>query len=186
MMNDYKKIAHEKYMQRKKIIIEEDEKQKKILEEEQKRIEEEQKRIRVYIQTQITIIEDSILTFNSDKDDDNILLIITNIIASIENIIDIIGETEKQIIISQIINFTNEVDKMNISRPKSINTIKIVNLLSKGFRKIYDLLGLDAEIITLDTDDDELIARNLARPPHLAGAAQAAIDRAKYVSSLKK
>ena len=191
-MEDYKKIAHMKYLEKQKIVIEEKEKIKRILEEEQRKKEEEIKRKleeellkQKYIDSQIRIIEESILSFENDKDDDNIMLIITNIIASIENIINIIEIKQKEMIIQKIIDFTNQIDKLNISRPKNINTISNVKILADGFKKIYQLLELDVEIITLDTDEDEYIARNLARPSHLANASNAAIERAKKLNKKK-
>lgn len=188
-MEDYKKIAQLKYLQKHKIKIDEELTLQKLLEEEQKKkddeikkqLEEEIKK-QIYIQSQICIIDESILTFDNDKTDDNIMLIITNIISSLDNIITLLENTQKQNIINKIVDFTNQIDKMNASRPKSTNTIANVKVLSKGFMKIYELLGLDVEIITLDTERDEDIARNLARPSHLAGAANAAIERAKKLS----
>jgi len=192
-MEDYKKTAQLKYLQKRKIIIDEEQTLQREKEEEQKKKDEEIKRLQEvelkkqeYIQSQICIIDESILTFNVDKTDDNIMLIITNIFSSIENIIKIVSDVQKQTIISKIIEFTTRVDEMNASRPKNINTILNVKTLSKGFMKIYELLGMDVEIVTLDTENDEDIARNLARPPHLAGAANAAIERAKKIAASKK
>ena len=114
------------------------------------------------------------------------MLIITNIFSSIENIIKIVSDVQKQTVITKIIEFTTRVNEMNGSRPKNINTILNVKALSKGFMKIYELLGLDVEIVTLDTENDEDMARNLARPSHLAGAANAAAERAKRLATTKK
>ena len=192
-MEDYKKKAQQKFLQKQKIIIDEEATLQKVLDEEKKKKEEENKRQQEeenkkqkYIQSQTSIINESILTFENDKTDDNIMLIITNIISSIENIISLIENTQKQNIIAKIVDFTTQIDKMNACRPRNINTIANVKTLSKGFMKIYEMLGLDVEIITLDTENDEDIARNLARPPHLAGAAAAAIERAKKMSSSTK
>ena len=74
---------------------------------------------------------------------------------------------------------THLINTANTSRPKNISTVKTVKELAKGFQQIYDILELQVVIETVDTDDDALIARELSRPTHLAGAARAAMERAK-------
>jgi hypothetical protein len=185
-MEDYKQRAQQKYLEKRKIIIEEEMLiQKKIgeerirKEEELRKIQEKELQKQQYIESQITIIDESIMTFQYDNTDDNIMLIITNIISSLDCIMELVDNIQKQYIIDKIVDFTNQVDSMNTTRPKSINTIANVKILSNAFIKIYEKLGLDVEIITMDTEEDANIARNLARPTHLAGAAIAAIERAK-------
>jgi hypothetical protein len=185
-MEDYKEIARKRYLERQHIIAVEKEKLQKILDEEKKKKDEEIKRKveeenkkQEYITSQISIIDSSILTFETDKTDDNIMLILICIISCLENIIHIIDDIQKQNIIEKIMNFTIRIDETNLNRKKSINTISNVKMLGETFKKIYELLNMDVEIVTLDTEDDEYIAKNLSRPQHLAGAADAAILRAK-------
>lgn len=183
-MEDYKLLAHQKYLHKKKIIEEEQEKERKLKEEEELRKSEEIRRQQeaeekkeAYIQSQILIINESIDFYDKDDTDDNLLLIIINIYSSLENIINIVSNKDKQNIIISIINLTNKVDTLNKQRPKSIDTIKNVNILSDGFKRIYNLLNLDVDIITLDTEKDAEIARNLAKPTHLRLAGEYAVKR---------
>lgn len=183
-MDDYKQLAHQKYLQKKK-EEEEKERQQKMLEDEEiqrieiekKKKQEEEDRKRIYLLTQIMIIEDSINSFTNETSDDNILLIITNIYSSIENIQNQMSQEDKEKIIKLVIDFTNKVDEQKKDRPNGINTIKVVNTLAEGFRKIYTLLELDVEIKTIDTSKDEEIAQNLAKPIHLQKAGKLAFNR---------
>jgi hypothetical protein len=176
-MEDYKQLAHQKFLQKKKA---EEEGEKKILEELRKRKEDEDKKIleelkkrkededkkELYIQNQLFIISDTIDSYTDNTSDDDLLLLITNIYSSIENIKDIMSFYHKNKIIEQVINFTNKIDKLNKERPKHINTIKNVNILSEAFQKIYILLGVNVEI-----------ARNLSKPIHLRKAGESAFKR---------
>lgn len=183
-MEDYKLLAHQKYLYKKKATEEEQEKQRKIKEEKEikeleeiRRQQEEEDKKEAYIQSQILIINESIYSYDKDDTDDNLLLILINIYSSLENIIDIISVSDKENIIMSVVNFTNKVDTLNKQRPKSINTIKNVNTLSDGFKRIYNLLNLDVDIITLDTENDAEIARNLAKPTHLRLVGEYAFKR---------
>jgi hypothetical protein len=160
-MDDYRKLAQEKYLQQKKIKIEADDICAKQAEEKLNKLKEEHTKCQVYIQSQMLIIDESIESFSVDKTDDNIMLILTIIKACIENIQDKISEDDKKILINQVLKFTSVVDNNNYTRPKGINTIANVNILKNGFEQIYSLLNLDVDIQTLDTDNDEKIARDL-------------------------
>jgi hypothetical protein len=167
-MEDYRKLAQERYLKQKHIKIEEDEEASKIAELAAKEAEEKliklkeaQIKKQVYIQSQMLIIDEAIGYFETDKTDDNIMLILTIIKASIENIQDLISDDERKILIDQVIKFTNKVDAMNQKRPPGLNTIANVKILKEGFEQIYSLLKLDVDIQTLDTDDDLKIANNL-------------------------
>ena len=127
------------------------------------KIRVEQTKKQVYMQSQLLIIDESIESFKSDKTDDNIMLILTIINGSIENIQKIIGNDEKKILLEQILKFTAEVDKNNTKRPKGVNTIANVKILKEGFTQIYDMLNLNINIQTLDTDNDEKIANELEK-----------------------
>ena len=188
-MDDYRKKAQQKYLDQKKIKIEEDkhvdskqsakeklaretqeklarETEEKLAREKQEKlnkIRQEQTKKQVFIQAQMLIVDESIDSFKTDKTDDNIMLILTNIKASIENIQKIIGNDEQKILLNQVLKFTTEVDKNNANRPKGINTIANVKILKDGFQKIYDLLNLNVDIQTLDTENDEKIARELEK-----------------------
>lgn len=183
-MEDYRKKAQQKYLDQKKIKIEEDHqtpeeklaKEKLAKEEEEKLAKEtlekqekldklrvDQTKKQVYIQSQMLIVDESIDSFKTDKTDDNILMILTIIKASIENIQKMIGNDEKKILLDQVLKLTTEVDKNNTARPKGVNTIANVKILKDGFKQIYDLLNLNVDIQTLDTENDEKIARELEK-----------------------
>jgi len=172
-MEDYRKKAQQKYLDQKKIKIEEEklskEEEEKLAKEKQEKqeklnkIREEQTKKQVYIQSQMLIVDESIDSFKTDKTDDNIMMILTIIKASIENIQKIIGNDEKKILLDQVLKFTTEVDKNNAKRPKGVNTIANVQILKDGFKQIYDLLNLNVDIQTLDTENDEKIARELEK-----------------------
>ena len=89
-MDEYRKLAQEKYLQQKKIKIEANDIYTKEAEEKLNKLKEEQTKKQVYIQSQMLIIDESIESFLIDKTDDNIMLILTIIKASIENIQEII------------------------------------------------------------------------------------------------
>lgn len=169
-MDDYRKKAQQKYLDQRKIKIEEDEqikeKEEKLAKEKQdkiNKIREEQTKKQVYIQSQMLIVDEAIDSFKTDKNDDNIMLILTIIKASIENIQTMIGNDEKKILLDQVLKFTTEVDKNNAIRPKGVNTIANVQILKNGFKHIYDLLNLNIDIQTLDTENDEKIAKELEK-----------------------
>ena len=180
-MDDYRKKAQQKYLNQQKIIIEENaqvsekqlaeeklakEAENKLMYEKQEHLEKirvEQTKKQVYIQSQMLIIDESIDSFKTDKTDDNIMLILTIISASIENILKMIGNDEKKILLEQILKFTTEVDKNNTIRPKGVNTIANVKILKDGFTQIYDMLNLNIDIQTLDTENDEKIANELEK-----------------------
>ena len=162
-MDEYKQRQQKKYLEQKKIQIEEDEKVIREKQEKLDKIREEQTKKQVYIHSQLLIIDESIDSFKTDKTDDNIMLILTNIKASFENIQKMISEDEKKIILDQVLKFTAEVDKNNAKRPKGVNTIANVKILKDSFKQIYDMLNLQVDIQTLDIDDDEKIARELEK-----------------------
>jgi hypothetical protein len=181
MNSEDRKKAQQKYLDKKKITIEDDDaytkevqakealakealaKEMKEKQETLNKIREEQTKKQVYIQSQMLIIDETIDSFKTDKTDDNIMLILTIIKASIENIQKTIGNDEKKVLLDQVIKFTNEVDKSNTKRPKGINTIANVQILKDGFKQIYDLLDLNVDIQTLDTENDEKIAAELEK-----------------------
>lgn len=160
-MDDYKKKAHQKYLEQKKIKIEEDEQLKREEEEKNKKIKEEQAKKEFYIQEQILIIEESIETYKIDKTDDNILMILTIINGALENIASLWTQENIKDITNLIIAFSNDVDSNNDKRPKGLNTIANVKILKDGFEKIFKLLNLNVEIQTNDTDNDAEIAKKL-------------------------
>lgn len=169
-MDDYRKKQQQKYLDQRKIKIEEDEqikeKQEKLAKEKQEKINkirEEQTKKQVYIQSQMLIVDESIDSFKTDKTDDNIVMILTIIKASIENIQTMMGNDEKKVLLDQVLKFTTEVDKHNANRPKGVNTIANVQILKNGFKQIYDLLNLNIDIQTLDTENDEKIAKELEK-----------------------
>lgn len=176
---NYVEIARQKYLNQQKIKEEKEKKLAKEQEEKERIIREIIKKKMQYKKTQLKIIDDSIKSYSSDNSDDNIMFIIVCILGAIENIINNIDDVELDKIKEKVIKFTNCINSTNVSRPKNVHTIKIVNELSKGFKKIYNILGLQVEIQTLDTENDALIAKELSRPKHLAGAAKAAISRAE-------
>lgn len=173
-MDDYKKIAHEKYLLLKKKEMEEETKQNELKKQQE------------FINEQMQIIHETINLFEIDKTDDNIMYIITILHGSIENIIDKVDDTTKNKIINYIIVFTNQIDQLNTKRKPGIDTIANVKILSEGFKKIYTLLNLNVEIITTNTEDDEQIARDLAKPPHLAKAGAAAYKRLQIKKEKKE
>ena len=169
-MDDYRKKQQQKYLDQRKIKIEEDEqikeKEEKLAKEKQEKInkiKEEQTKKQVYIQSQMLIVDESIDSFKTDKTDDNIVMILTIIKASIENIQTMMGNDEKKVLLDQVLKFTTEVDKHNAKRPKGVNTIANVQILKNGFKQIYDLLNLNIDIQTLDTENDEKIAKELEK-----------------------
>jgi hypothetical protein len=183
-MEDYKQKAHLKFLKQKKIKFQEDDKVKKE-QEEQIRLQEEQKKLQeellikkreedvkkhVYTQSQILIIDDTIKLYETDKTDDNIMLILTIINGCIDNIQTIWTPTDIQNITNLVIGFSNSVDANNIRRPKGIDTIANVKILKESFEMIFKLLNLNIDIQTLDTDKDAEIARKLQEdmrpPPH--------------------
>ena len=161
-MEDFKSIAQKKYLDAKRIKIEEEEilKQK---EEEYKKMCEEQTKKQVYIQSQLMIIDEAIKSFKTEQTDDNIMLILTIIYGTIDNIQKLITNDEKKIITELVVKFTTDVDKLEIKRPKGINTIANVQILKDGFKRIYDLLDLDVDIQTQDTENDEKFAKELEK-----------------------
>ena len=75
-MEEYRKKAQERYLRQKNIKIVEEEKIKKEEEERIKKLQEEKTKNQVYCQNQILIINESIDSFEADKTDDNILMIL--------------------------------------------------------------------------------------------------------------
>jgi len=167
-MDEYRKKAHQKYLEQKKIKImeeeqikKEEEKIKKEEEEKIKKIKEEQLKKEFYVQSQILIIDEAIESYKRDKTDDNIMMILTIINACLENISSIWTQEDIKNITRLVITFSNNVDANNNGRLKGLNTIANVKILKEGFEKIFKLLNLNVEIQTLDTDKDEEIARKL-------------------------
>jgi hypothetical protein len=167
-MDDYRKKAHQKYLEQKKIKImeeeqtsKEEERKKKEEEEKIKKLKEEQLKKEFYVQSQILIIDEAIESYKSDNTDDNIMLILTIINACLENISSMWKQEDIKNITRLVIAFSNNVDANNNGRPKGLNTIANVKILKEGFEKIFKLLNLNVEIQTLDTDKDEEIARKL-------------------------
>lgn len=163
-MEEYRKRAQQKYLEQKKIKIEEDETIKKQEQEKIEKIEkikQEQIKKQFYIQEQKLIINDAIDSYKLDKNDDNIMMILTIINGCIENIQLTWSEEDKKSITNDVIKFSNEVDANNDKRPKGLHTIANVKILKDSFEQIFKLLNLNVEIQTLDTDNDEEIARKL-------------------------
>ncbi len=167
-MDDYRKKAHQKYLEQKKIKImeeeqtsKEEERKKKEEEEKIKKLKEEQLKKEFYVQSQILIIDEAIESYKSDNTDDNIMLILTIINACLENISSMWKQEDIKNITNLVVAFSNNVDANNNGRPKGLNTIANVKILKEGFEKIFKLLNLNVEIQTLDTDKDEEIAKKL-------------------------
>jgi len=167
-MDDYRKKAQQKYLEQKKIKImeeelikKEEERIKKEEEEKIKKIKEEQLKKEFYIQSQILIIDEAIESYKRDKTDDNIMMILTIINGCLENIYSLWTQEDIKNITNLIIAFSNNVDANNNERPKGLNTIENVKILKEGFEKIFKLINLNVKIQTLDTEQDEEIARKL-------------------------
>jgi hypothetical protein len=165
-MEDYRKKAQQRYMEQQKIKIIEDEESKeqmRLAQEKIDKLKEEQTKKQVYIQSQMLIVDEYINSFKTDKTDDNIMLILTCIKGAIENIQAMISDDEKKVLLEQVLGFTAQVDQNNIARPKGVNTIANVQILKNGFEQIYELLNLNVDIQTLDTENDEKIAKELEK-----------------------
>lgn len=174
-MDDYRKLAHQRFLEKQKIEeekkrledkeqLEKDELLKKDLEEkiklEQEKREKELRNKMIVLQ-EISIIQDIISSFDLDKSDDNINMILTVINGCIENIKEIWTSEDLNTIRDCVIAFSNAIDSSEIKRPKGINTIANVKILEDGFKKIFDSLNLDVEIKTLDTDGDQDYAKKI-------------------------
>lgn len=157
-MDDYRQKAHQRYLEKMQIKIEEDNIQK----EELRKKQEEEDRKQIYIQEQILIINEAISTYQTDKTDDNIMMILTIIKGCIDNLEKIKTTQEMNNIRDLVIAFSNEVDAHNTVRPKGVDTIANVKILKESFEQIFNLLDLEVEIQTLDTTKDEEIAKQLA------------------------
>jgi hypothetical protein len=172
-MEDYRKKAQQKFLEQKKIKIEEDKlskeeeeklaKEMKEKQEQLNKIREEQTKKQVYVQSQMLIIDEFINSFKTDKTDDNIMLILTVINGTIENIQNIITKDEQKIIMDQVLKFTADVDNSNAKRAKGIDTIANLKILKEGFDKIYKLLNLNIDVQITNTDNDEQIAKELEK-----------------------
>lgn len=167
-MDDYRQKAHQKYLEQKKIKFQEDKQLKKeqvdkIKEQEEQLRKEQEEKLKkdIYIQEQTLIIDESIKSYEIEKTDDNIMMILTIINGCIENITNIWTPYDIQNITNLVIGFSNLVDTNNINRPKGLDTIANVKILKESFEQIFKILKLDVDIQTLDTDKDEEIARKL-------------------------
>ena len=180
-MDDYKLRARQKYLDQKKIKIEEDDKQKleneKLEKEREEQLhaklekirkeKEEEAKQQVFIQGQMLIIDEAISSFKTDKTDDNIMMILTIINGCIENIQSMWSNDDIKIVTNLVIAFSNEVDANNGHRVKGLDTIANVKILKEAFEQIFGLLKLQVDIQILDTDKDEEIARQLEADIHV-------------------
>jgi hypothetical protein len=79
-MEDYAKLAKERYLAKQKIIIEEETKAKDKIRKMQEEIE---KKVQ-YKKSQLQIIDTSIESYSTDKSDNNIMFIIVSILGVLE------------------------------------------------------------------------------------------------------
>jgi hypothetical protein len=163
-MDDYREKARKKFMEQKNKDVAELTRlldAERIQKEAELREKEEQIKKQVYIQTQILLIEDAIHSYNYDKTDDNIMLILTIISGGIDNIKESWTQEDIVTITNMVISFSNSVDATQTTRPKGVDTIANVKILKEAFEQIFNLLKLDIEVKALDTDGDEEYAKQL-------------------------
>jgi hypothetical protein len=164
-MDDYRQRAHQKYLEQKKIKIQEDDTtiKEQLIKEQEEKLQKEKDAIKkqVYVQGQVLIIDETISSYKIDKTDDNIMMILTIVHGCIENIQSLWSPDDIKTIINLVIGFSNDVDTNNENRPKGLDTIANVKILKEAFENLFKILNLEVEIQTLDTDKDEEIAKKL-------------------------
>jgi hypothetical protein len=146
-MDAYKEQQTKKFLASKNIKLEEETEEFKLkMQEEAKKKEMETKK-QVYIQSQLMNIDESIKTFKTDKTDDNILMILTIIKDSIENLIkNGLNDTDKKPLCEELLKFSGDVDK-HVKRPGQHPGAQAnIQELKQIFQQVYKLVGIDVQI----------------------------------------
>jgi hypothetical protein len=161
---DYRSIAQQKYLK----FLDDKLRQEK---EELEKIEIERKEKEVFELAQLDIIQTSmfeiksiLLTYDFDTSDDNVILILITLMSNIEQIFSTkLSEEIKKPYIEEIsslvIDFVNSVNKISETRVKHPDMIPNVVTINQIFSQIFELLNLDVDIVIMDTDGDEQIAK---------------------------
>ena len=145
-MDEYRKLAHQKYL--KHIQDETEFNRMKI------QMDNEYEILTFnLIQNSIKSIEENI-NINNDIDNDVVILM--------ETICDNFDFFERHNVLKRleeiVIKFVDTINSITCS--KKIN-LRNINLLSNNFNIIFDMLGLDISIEKMDTSEDEIYAQHM-------------------------